>query len=234
MYKRELATHAEVINMYRAIVASIGWIAKQVGPSLAHAHSTLGRAMHAPSLSAFQAAKHVMRFLKGHVDMSLQYTRPRVFDWRNGDLPQWHMQTDASLADDVADRKSQGGYVGNWEDMAASTFSSTKSPRVCTSTYQAESAHATNACKEIEYKRNLFRFLRVLRETPTILEVDNYATFLSAGAPIRKFSPRSKQFSIEESTYNSVLKMVRLWCDIAWDHCRLTLRLPMKVLRQMQ
>ena len=85
-------------------------------------------------------------------------------------------------------------------DLKAGLFtaSSAKTPRVLTSTYQAESAFAGRAAKEAIYKRNLFRFLGVLREGPSKMYVDNKATVLSAGAPIRKWSPASKQFDIEE------------------------------------
>ena len=49
-----------------------------------------------------------------------------------------------------------------------------------------------------ENKRNLFRFLRVLKPGPTKLYVGSYATFRAVGAQIRKWSPASKHFSIEE------------------------------------
>ena len=130
--------------------------------------------------------------------MYRSYHPNRVYDWRNGDFPEWSIMTDASYADDLFDRKSQGGYVGGFEGRAVTTTHSGKSPRVLTSTYQAESSFAARACKEAEYKRNLFRFLHVLKPGPTKLYVDNYATFRAAGAQIRKWSPASKQFNIEE------------------------------------
>lgn len=126
------------------------------------------------------------------------YYPHRVYQWRTGDLPTWSIQSDASYADDLYDRYSQGGYAGGWDHHPVTTATSCKSHRVATSTYQAESAHCSNACKEVEYKRNVFTFLRVLRPGPTALAVDNYATYLAAGAPIRKWSPRSKQHDIEE------------------------------------
>ena len=106
--------------------------------------------------------------------------------------------TDASFADDLHDRKSQGGHAGGFEGRAITTAASGKSPRVVLSTCQAESTFAARGCKEAECKRNLFRFLRVLRAGPSKLYVDNYATFNSAGSQIRKWSPASKQFNIEE------------------------------------
>ena len=198
MFPQQFTTYDEVIKWYGHIVSSLGWITQKVGPSMQQAHSVLCRAIAAPGIQAFRGAKHLLRYLTGKQDMYRAYYPHREYDWRNGDLPEWSIMTDASYADDLYDRRSQGGYVGGFEGRAVTTTHSGKSPRVLLSTYQAESSFAARACKEAEYKRNLFRFLRVLKAGPTKLYVDNYATFRAAGAQIRKWSPASKQFNIEE------------------------------------
>ena len=198
MFPQRFSTYDEVIQWYGHMVSSLGWIAQKVGPSMQQAHSVLCRVIAAPGTQAFRGTKHLLRYLAGKPDMYRSYHPNRVYDWRNGDFPEWSIMTDASYADDLFDRKSQGGYVGGFEGRAVTTTHSGKSPRVLTSTYQAESSFAARACKEAEYKRNLFRFLHVLKPGPTKLYVDNYATFRAAGAQIRKWSPASKQFNIEE------------------------------------
>ena len=198
MFRQTFTHYDEVIRYYGHIVSSIGWIAQKVGPSMLHAHSVLCRVLAAPSVHAFQGIKHLLRFLSGHQDMYRSYYPHRTYDWRSGDFPEWVIMTDASYADDLFDRRTQGGYAGGFEGQSVTTAHSGKSSRVVTSTYQAESTFAARACKEAMYKRHLFRFLRVLRPGPTKLYVDNYATFLAAGSLIRKWSPASKQFDIEE------------------------------------
>jgi len=198
MFPQRFTTYDEVIKWYGHIVSSLGWITQKVGPSMQQAHSVLCRVIAEPGIQAFRGAKHLLRYLAGKKDMYRAYYPHRKYDWRNGDLPEWSIMTDASYADDLYDRRSQGGYVGGFEGRAVTTTHSGKSPRVLLSTCQAESSFAARACKEAEYKRNLFRFLRVLKAGPTKLYVDNYATFRAAGAQIRKWSPASKQFNIEE------------------------------------
>jgi len=198
MFPQHFKDYDEVTTFYGHLVSSIGWIAQKVGPSMLYAHSVLCRVIAAPDTHAFRGLKHLLRYLAGKQDMYRAYYPHREYDWRRGDFPEWSIMTDASFADDLYDRKSQGGYAGGFEGRAITTAASGKSPRVVLSTYQAESTFAARGCKEAEYKRNLFRFLRVLRAGPSKLYVDNYATFNSAGSQIRKWSPASKQFNIEE------------------------------------
>ena len=198
LFGKHCNNYDEAVNFYRSLVSSIGWLAKQVGPSITYAHSIAGRAMHAPSAKAFTGVKQILRYIRKH-PCELTYVTRIHLNIKEKEYPQVIMQSDASYGDDQADNCSQGGYIGMWAGIGTpTTYSSTKSHRVLISTYQAESYHCARACREAEYKRNLYTFLGVMATNPITLEIDNMATVLAAGAPIRKFSPNSKQFAIEE------------------------------------
>jgi hypothetical protein len=122
----------------------------------------------------------------------------REYDWRQGDWPTYGMQSDASYADDPDDRLSQGAHIGGFLNQAITTAESKKGHRVATSTDQSEAQHAGAACKQAEYKRNFLEFLGVPMGEPTTLKVDNYANYLRTSAPIRKWSPASKQLDVLE------------------------------------
>ena len=124
--------------------------------------------------------------------MHISYVPDREYDWRNGDWPTYYMQSDARIADDPADRRSQGGYTGGFLHQAVTTAESRKGHRVATSTDQAEAEHAESACKQVKYRRNFLSFLDVSMHHPTVLQMENYSTCLRTGAPIRKWSPASK------------------------------------------
>lgn len=188
----------QVTNFYRSLVSSFSWIAKQLAPVLSLSVSILARVMHAPSWSAFTAVKRVCRFLSGDIDISWTMVRDREYDLTSGDVLEYVFSTDSSFCDDKHDLHSQGGYIGGPRGKAPSTHASKKTKRICASTKQAESAHAFYACKEIVYKHGLFTFLGIAQSFPYILYMDNQATVLDAGAPIRKFSQASKHFHIEE------------------------------------
>ena len=57
---------------------------------------------------AFRGTRHLLRFLSGKQDMYRSYYPHRVYDWRAGDFPEWVIMTDASYADDLFDRRTQG------------------------------------------------------------------------------------------------------------------------------
>ena len=190
--------YADVISFYSHLVSSIGWIAHRVGPVLLQAHSVLCRVLSAPTVAGFQGVKRVLRYLAGKTDMHRAYRPGRLYDWRHGDLPSWSIESDASYADDPHDRRGQGGYTGGFEGQAANTAVSKKTRRTCVSTDQSESDFAGSACKEAEYHRNWLGFFGLLRDGPTDLAVDNYATANRAGSPIRRWSPSSKQHDVNE------------------------------------
>jgi len=197
LFKRALTNWTECRNLYAEIVSSIGWVVRQVAPVLALPHSMLGRAMAAPSLKAFKAARRVLQYLHTRTDISLTYVKQREFDWRNGDWPQYMVAPDASFADDEAERKSQGGRIGYYRGCAPDEYSSSKSHRVCYSTFMAEALFASQAAKQAEYVKHMDDWPGVTTGGPIPLAIDNQATILSAAAPIRKWSPKSKAFDID-------------------------------------
>jgi hypothetical protein len=200
MFNTNYRTYTEIRNFYCSITSSIGWVVKMIAPTAALAHSLLGRAMYAPSVAAFKAAKHVLRFFRGHTDMKIVYQCDKLFDWRNGEVPSYWGQSDSSFADDPDDRFSQGGYIAGVQGQSPSVWKSGKPPRLCNSTNQAESIWASLLARELEYKSNVFIFLG-LRDSNSpriLLECDNQATTQQAGAPIRKFSASTKHFDIDE------------------------------------
>ena len=191
--------YADVMSFYGHLVSSIGWITHRVGPIMHNAHSVLCRVLSAPTCAGFQGVKRVLRYLAGKTDMARVYRRgPRKFDWKNGDWPAWSIDSDASYADDPHDRRGQGGYVGGYDGQAATTTTSKKTRRTCTSVDQAESDFAGSACKEAEYKRNWHGVFGIRQPGPTRLGIDNFATANRAGSTIRKWSPSSKQYDVNE------------------------------------
>lgn len=195
-YGHPLSTYSDVTRYYAQHVSTIGWIAKQIGPSIALAHSILGRVMHAPCVQGFMSLKRVYRYLKDNTNMCIHLSTDKLFIWGK-DFPQFYMQSDASLADDLSDRRSQGGHIGGLERLP-SYWGSQKSKRVCTSTNHVETHHSSLAAQLAVYINNLLKFLGVHNNKPIMLELDNFATVCTSGALIRKFSPKQKHFHIDE------------------------------------
>lgn len=192
----EIRNYDDATQFYARHVSTIGWIAKQVGPSIAFAHSNLGRVMHAPCTESLQCLKRVYRYLRGNTAIGITIAPAKEYVWGKT-FPHFYIQSDSSFADDISDRRSQGGYVGGLDRMP-SYWKSQKSQRVCTSTTHAETHHSCNAAKHASYVKNLLKFLQVYDGLPITMELDSLSTVSTSGSPIRKFVPRQKHFHIDE------------------------------------
>ena len=91
--------------------------------------SLINRFMASPTELHLQAAKRVLRYLKGIVDLGVFYRNEG-----NGELMAY---TDSDYAGDVDDRKSTSGYVFLLNEGAVS-WSSKKQSVVALSTIEAE------------------------------------------------------------------------------------------------
>ena len=60
---------------YRAIVGSLMYLYQWTRPDLGFAVTFLSRYLHKPGEKHLQAAKHVLRYLKGTVELGIRYTR---------------------------------------------------------------------------------------------------------------------------------------------------------------
>jgi hypothetical protein len=186
----------DVRTYYQGGVAEIGWYAMQVGPGLKHTVSTLSRANHYPGGKAIQALKHGLKYLKAELGVGIVYScvvplAPTAF-------PEMVIESDASFADCDDTGKTQGGHVHRFRNMAVHASVSSRSTTICTSTTHAETYWASEACRHIKYEVMLYHELGLSVPLPVELRIDNAATVNEAGAPIRKFSARTKHFTIAE------------------------------------
>ena len=65
----------ELQSEYRGIVGSLMYLYQWTRPDLGFAVTFLSRYLHKPGDKHLQAAKHVLRYLKGTVELGIQYTR---------------------------------------------------------------------------------------------------------------------------------------------------------------
>jgi hypothetical protein len=214
-FNRKDTSYASTSTFYRSIAGAIAWTAIQCAPVLVLPSSLQGRNMHAPSIPAGQSIKKTLRFLQGKTNIGIVYKRSRIYDWRNGDWPQLEFFCDASLGDDAATRRSQGGYIGRFMAQAPHVFRSGGSSKVNLSTTTAELNWAAEAGRDIEYERAFFQFLGFALDAPVKLYCDNAAAVLHVQSPIKKFSPRTKALDMKtkhvvELVHHNVLQLIHV------------------------
>jgi hypothetical protein len=193
-----LQNWVEVKRFYARQVSTIGWIAQRVAPIISAAHSFLGRVIHDPPKKAFVALKRVYSYLKGNTDLSITLSATTKLNHLTDQLPTFTIETDASFADDLSDRHSQGGYLGRLADMGPCYWNSSKSKRVCTSTTHSETYFGSSAAKHAMYVNNLLTFLQVNHRQPITMKMDSQSTVNISGSTVRRYTAKQKHFEIED------------------------------------
>ena len=197
LFHQNFTSYNLVTTKYKSIVAGLGWWASMTGLIMKLPVSLLSRSQSAPDVAAFKAAKMAMRFAKGRIGTGMVLKRTDC--WGPGQFPQYIMFTDASYADDLSNCKSQVGYVGGFEGMAATTAASGQPSVRVNSTRHAEQYAASFGAREAVYKRQWHAEVGITVTRPTPMYVDNQATVqMHTGAPVQKFSKLSKHFRVYE------------------------------------
>lgn len=174
------------VTEYRALVGCLMYLVVGTRPDLAYAVGKLGRYMSEPTEQHWVAAKHVLRYVKGTVDMGITYTKPTGCNRLAG-------FSDASHGNRLEDNgKSTSGYVFMLSGGAVS-WSSKLQPVVALSTAEAEYIALAEATKEALFLRNLLEELHAPQGTVVIHE-DNRSTIRMAENPMT--TPRSKHIAL--------------------------------------
>lgn len=172
-------------NYFKQIVGSLMYLTA-TRPDLTFATSLISRYMSCPTELHLQAAKRILRYLKGTVDFGIFYTKSA----QCGDLKAY---TDSDYAGDVEDRKSTSGYVFLMSSGAIS-WSSKKQPIVTLSTTEAEFVAASVcACQAIWMKR-ILKELGYAGEDRTDIHCDNSSTIKLSKNPV--MHGRSKHIDV--------------------------------------
>ena len=146
---------------YRTVCGSLLWCALACRPDISANVSMLCRHVARPTKKSWEAAKRVIRYLKGTADRGIKYGR-------TGELMAY---SDASWGDDESARSTTGfcillgGAAIDWKSRLQST--------VAQSTCEAECLAMAECVTEVTYVRSLVRELGVNITEPTPVHVDN-------------------------------------------------------------
>ena len=156
---------------YAELVGGLLYLATTTRPDIAFAAGVLSCFLHAPEDGHWRAAKPVLRYLAGTLDMGLCF----------GGGGELEVCCDADFASERETRRSTTGGLFCWNGAAVS-WSSRRQPTVSTSTAEAEYISAAAATKEALWYRKL---LVDLGEPLTTLKIgeDNNACLAMVNNP---------------------------------------------------
>jgi hypothetical protein len=142
--------------------------------------------MHCASEIHFQAAKRIVRYIKGTIDYGLKFCQVK-----NSIL---HGYSDSDWANCVDDMRSTSGYCFSF-GSAIFSWSSKKQEVIAQSTAEAEYVAATAAVNQAIWIRKLMADLQMEQKESTQILVDNQAAIAIAKNPV--FHGKTKHFKLK-------------------------------------
>ena len=136
-------------SLYKSIVGNLMYLTA-TRLDIMHVVSLISRFMENPKEAHWQAAKRILRYVKGTKRFGILYTASE-----NSELVGY---TDSDWAGSVDDRKSTSGYVFHMGSGAIS-WASKKQPIVALSTTKEEYVAATAAACQAIWMRKILRSL---------------------------------------------------------------------------
>ena len=162
---RALYRYSAEQALYRNMVGSLLYLACWTRPDIALAVSELSRFVSDPSQNHMQAEKHLLRYLKGSIDLGLRYSKPKNSGPMDRPNVLWGF-VDSDWAGCPDSRRSTSGYTLMLNGAAVS-WKSKRQPVVALSTAEAEFIAASSMVQEVIYARRLLERLRFPQTDPT-------------------------------------------------------------------
>lgn len=169
---------------YRQAVGSLQYCTL-TRPDIAFSVNQLCQHMHHPLSSHWTAAKRVLRYLKGTIDLGLWYTK--------GDC-RLQAFCDADWAGDPDDRRSTTGYA-IFLGSSLISWSAKKQSVVAKSSTEAEYRALAMVTAELYWLRMLLQHLHICISTVPTIWCDNNGAIALASNPI--FHARTKHIEVD-------------------------------------
>ena len=173
-------------RLFQQIIGSLQYAVSCTRPDIAYAVNNVARYSSDPSEAHLTAAKRILRYLKGTIDLAITYVR--TYD------DQLIGYSDADWAGDQDSRKSTSGnlfLLGS----GAITWASKKQTSVALSTVEAEYISLCLATQEVAWIRQLFDELDQKPTGPTVIMEDNQGAIAVAHNPVNH--KRTKHIDIK-------------------------------------
>jgi len=196
---------AEMVNVpYRELLGLLMFIANGTRPDISYHVNILAQVANNPGRIHWEAAKRVVRYLKGTRDYKLTWGHS------GGGLVGY---SDASHGTEDLGWKSMTGYTFIMFGGAVS-WCAKKQEVIALSSAESEYIAMTHASKELIWIRSLLDELLGFHPLPTVLCVDNQSAI--AMAKNNTFHPRTKHIALRYHFIREVVarkKLSLLWVD---------------------
>ena len=202
------ATESETLvdeRLYRSLVGSLLYIAKQTRPDIVWIVNVLSRFMDKPSNTHWLAGKRVLRYLQATKSLKLVYPRDNDF--------QLHGESDVDWSEDHDDRRSTTGYFFKlgFSGGAVSWQTKKKQQTVALSSCEAEYQGLAAAVEEATFLRSILCEMGYQQRQATRIGEDNQSCIKLANNPVmhkRSKHIDTKYHFIREKVEDNAVELV--------------------------
>jgi hypothetical protein len=200
-------------SLYRGLIDNLQYLTAS-RPDILFAVSILSRFMHSPRETHFIAAKRILRYIKGTIDLGIFYPRSSEGTVELRDY------TDSDWGGCVDDSRSISGYLFSL-NSGVFTWSSKKQETTAQSTAEAEYIAAASAVNQAIWLRKMLKDLGHEQIEATKIMCDNSSAVSISKNPV--FHGRTKHIKIKfhlclfddlNSTSPKISQIIYLPC---WD-----------------
>lgn len=191
--KREPEEPSVDLTLYRQMVGCLIWLSTNTRPDIAFAVQQLSRFCSDPGTTHWQAAKAVLRYLRGPIRGLVYHKSPTLTPTAF---------CDADLGGDTDNRRSTLGRV-TFMSGGPVLWGSIKPRNIVLSTAEAEYCSQSEGAKDIKFLSNLLTELGLTAPMPFIMKCDNQSAV--AMAQRLKSSGRTRHIELK---YHYVRQLV--------------------------
>jgi hypothetical protein len=185
----ETLLRGNAIRQFQQVTGELMFASTTVRFDIAHAVGMLARRMAKPRVCDAAAAKRVLRYLRGTVDLGILFPYAK-----NKDEPGLVACADSDWASDPEKRKSTTGYI-TFFNGAPISWRSGLQDVVAGSSCEAEYVALSEAAREVVYLRGLLGFLGQDVRRPTTIYEDNQGCIDLVNNPVHH--PRTKHIDVK-------------------------------------
>ena len=172
-------------SQYRSLIGCLMYLTA-TRPDIMFSVSLLSRFMHCACEVHFQAAKRIVRYIKGTTNYGIKYSYCQNF--------KLHGYSDSDWAGSIDDMRSTTGFCFNFGSGIFS-WSSKKQDVIAQSTAEAEYVAANATINQAIWIRKILADLHMKQNEPTQIHVDNQAAIAISNDSV--FHGKTKHFKIK-------------------------------------
>jgi hypothetical protein len=144
----------------------------QTRPDIAFSVQWLAQAMHRPYKIHLKAAKKLLQYLKGTKNLAISYSQNKPLEG----------YCDSDFAGDKTTSKSTYGYLFKLAGGPIS-WKAKKATTIALSTVEAEADSLTEALRELQWLKGLYKELSQPLKTPVTIHCDNQGCIATSNNP---------------------------------------------------